>query len=118
VSKKRKNDPPAHPDTAYITVPVPFEIHLQVTELLETRGVDIGQAINAFLVTLVANSQRRAAVGLADVMPIGKCKGIPLDTVIRLEPSYVMWLLDNVESFRLKPDASELLRDMLLLEKA
>jgi hypothetical protein len=118
VSKKRKDEPPEHPSHVYITVPVPYEIAEQVADLMARRGLDVQQAINLFLVSLVTSSSRRAAVGLADAMPIGKAKGVPVETLIRLEPSYVAWLCENVETFRLRPDAQDLLRQMLELERS
>lgn len=118
MSKKRKADPPTQSDTAYITVPVPLEVAQQVSEIMAARGLDIAQAINAFLLTLATTSRRRAPVGLADAMPIGKAKGVPVETMIRLEPSYVAWLVNNTETFHLRPDALDLLQQMIELEKA
>lgn len=95
-----------------VVVRLPPSLLGDLEPILAARELTIDKVIRLYLRSLVTTSKRTGAIGLADEMPIGKFKGEPLETVIRAEPKYVEWLLGKVETFRVTPDALDLIDEL------
>ena len=51
--------------------------------------------------------------GIDDDLTFGAHKGRDLGSVISMEPSYIVWALDNVEWFTIDDEAQKMLDDVL-----
>jgi hypothetical protein len=101
------------PDPVPLEVLIPRKLYEDLLVLVADRGVLIEDMILMYLRSLVTASEKARAVSLTDEMPIGKYKGTPLDTLIRVEPQYVAWLVSNSTTFQITPEAHCLLEEIL-----
>ncbi len=96
-----------NPDKAIkVDVSLPRKLHDDLLAALEARGSDL----DTFL-AVAARSYLRvpSEFSLSTVLPYKKYSGELLETIIRLDPSYVRWLLENNASFRMNELAHRLL---------
>ena len=53
-----------------------------------------------------------------EAIPWGKYRGNTLETVILVEPKYVLWMLDKITNFGLSDGAKQMLNERLREEKS
>lgn len=99
------------PRTRTITITVPERVADKFEVLCEARNLDPSSYLTLWVVAATRNSTR--PYGLVDPLRFGKYEGIPFGDVIKGDPKYVLWCIDNLEKFSMTPDAVGLLQIML-----
>lgn len=61
--------------------------------LLKERGLTLDQAVGLYLRGMVNTSASARALRLADTMPFGKYQGELVETILRVQPDYIMFLI-------------------------
>lgn len=88
-----------------------------VIEAFEKKLIDHGSSPGAFLrMSIRSYISMRPIYDLQDELLIGKFKGTPLEDVIRIQPTYISWMLENVQGFRITGQACNLLAEILTAE--
>lgn len=93
-----------------LTIRVPEHLLEQVEEKLEQKGSSVED--------LIRTSMRRY-VRMPDVfhlktkMSFGQYKDELIETLVRLEPRYILWCMQNIHGFQLGEDARDLLDSLL-----
>jgi len=96
-----------------VKIRVPPDLAAELDLILNERKLSIEDAALLYLRSMVANATRDRCLFLSDKMQFGKFKGSTLETVIKAQPDYVVWLLTNSKSFSIEIEAMELLNDIM-----
>lgn len=103
---------PTKPKTSAVTIHLPTQLYRDVSALLEDRHLTLDEVVRLYMRALLTTSKRGMALGLDDDIGFGKYRGEKLEVVIRAEPSYIVWCMQNMENFLLGPDALALLQQL------
>lgn len=63
------------------------------------------------------NKKETDQLGLKSKLTFGKYRGYRIEDVLEVDPSYLVWAVNNVHWFRLKPNVYELAIDGLYKER-
>lgn len=96
---------------AQLKIEIPLPLLAKLEPIIKERGLTVSEVCGLYLRSLVTTSERNRALDLDSEMPLGKFKGEQVGVVIRAEPRYVAWLLGTTTSFKLGPEALQLLED-------
>jgi hypothetical protein len=97
-------------DTVQVTLTLPADLWAKTAPLLSQRGLELSDFLRASLRTL---PERKLVYGLQMALQLGKYKGEVLETIIRLDPTYIQWMIKNVERFAISEQAFDLLDELL-----
>jgi hypothetical protein len=97
-------------DEKRVLVRVPRELYDEVMPLLNQRGLSLSDFVRA---SLRAIPVRMMVYSLSTPLQVGKYRGETLDTVIRMNPKYVQWMLNNTDIFKVDADGYALLTELL-----
>lgn len=90
---------------------LPTKLLKDVGELCAQRGLELDDVVRLYLRSLITVSKSARALGLDDPMPFGKYRDERLEVIIRSDPRYIKWMIDQAgERFKMTPEA------LLLLE--
>ena len=76
--------------------------------ILKDRGLSLDQAVSLYLRAMVNGSERCRSLRLADEMPFGKYRGETVETIVRGDPGYMMFIL-GLGKTRFDPETLALL---------
>lgn len=78
-------------------VGLPTDLVKEVNDTLMTRGSSVEQFLTIHLQAFLRQqmSQTSQLFGLDDTLPWGKYAGTTIDVLVRTEPGYIQWLIDN-----------------------
>lgn len=108
-AKLRQKRVNAEPEDVEVTVKLPRAIHDELSAILEGRGTNLATFLT---VTARAYLRTPSMFELHSALPYKKFSGSALEDVIRIEPSYVRWLLGNVRGFKMSEQAQKLLDEV------
>src|SRR4051812_22558057 len=89
-----------------VNVAVPKDLYDQAEKTLMGRGLSVENFIR---VSLRGALQRNGYVPLRAELTFGKYRGETLETIIRADPEYIRWMLNNSKTFITDEAAIELL---------
>lgn len=95
-----------------LKVKVPIRLFDDVQHLLDERGSTISELVRILLRQYMKNFK---VYGLNDSIDFGKLSGEKMESIIRTQPDYIVWMLKNKESFKLTGQARDLLNEMVAL---
>ena len=84
----------------------------RVEEFLAARGLTLDQAVGLYLRAMINTSARARALRLADVMPFGKYQGEVIETILRVQPDYIAYLVANSTNVRWDPEVLKMLEEI------
>lgn len=89
-----------------LTVTLTTDLIEGLKEFANSRGLTVSEVVQ-FQMT---NFLRRApqVLGLSDKMPFGKFVGYKIENIVRNEPNYARWMLENITSIRFRDEVYEL----------
>lgn len=99
-------------DTKIIEVELPEDLAASVAEILVERQLELNDLVRLYLRSFVIASRRFGLLKLTDEMPFGKYRGETLEIIIRTDPHYVSWMIDNNDTFRVDQTAMALIAHM------
>lgn len=90
-------------------ISLPRKVNDQLATILEDRGLTLSD-----WVAIMARSYLRTPLehSLKTILTYRKWAGEELETVIRLDPSYVRWLKRSVDNFRMDEQCEKLLSEI------
>lgn len=83
----------------------------RVGELLMERGLRLDQAVSLYLRGMVNASATSRSLRLADPMPFGKYKDEAIETIVRGDPGYMLFIL-GLGKTRLDPEVLALMETL------
>jgi len=92
-----------------LKINLPVKLVTELEPVLATKGLSLDEAVRLYLRSLVTTSARGRALELDSVMPFGKYQGEVVEVIVRAEPSYIRFLIANVESCNFTPAVLALL---------
>lgn len=96
--------------TTWRTIELPDKLLAMADAKFAERGSDFTTFVRMALRQFVKMPD---VFELGTVMTFGKYAEETIEDIIRLDPSYVVWIENNVAGFLLSPEADELLEAML-----
>lgn len=84
----------------------------RLAPVLEERGLTVDQAVGLYLRGMVNSSASARALRLSDAMPFGKYQGETLETILRAQPDYIMFIL-GLGKTRFDPEVLALLEQVV-----
>lgn len=100
---------PRKPKNTELEIQLPTKLVDDIAPLLADRGLNLNEVIRLYLRSMVTTAKRGRALGVNDEFQFGKYKDEEVGVIIRAEPTYIQWCLENIETFHLDPDALILL---------
>jgi hypothetical protein len=94
------------PKMVKVTLKVESDVRDDFESLCVARGLEPEQM---FRVMLRSFTRRKVVFHLTDELNFGKYNGLVLEEVIRADPRYMNWLVNESQWFRLSDDAERLL---------
>lgn len=82
---------------AELVVHVPDELAAQVGSLLQARGVSVEEAVAIYLRSLLRINRALKVYDLGDKLLFGKYRGELLESVIRVDPRYMRFMVTVAE---------------------
>lgn len=98
--------------TLEIVLPMPMFKKLE--DMAKRRKLEIDDFIRISLRTV---SRRTKFFDIGDKLNFGKYEDEPIETIIRADPTYIVWLARNIEGFLISDKAEELLIEILHIEQ-
>lgn len=83
----------------------------KIEPLLKERGISLDQAVSLYLRAMVNGSENSKSLRLADEMPFGKYKGETVETIVRGDPQYMMFIF-GLGKTRFDPETLALLEQV------
>ena len=84
----------------------------RVEEFLAARGLTLDQAVGLYLRAMINTSASARALRLSDAMPYGKYRGEIIETIVRVQPDYIAYLVASSTQTRWSPDVLRLLEEV------
>lgn len=84
----------------------------RVEEFLLARGLTLDQAVGLYLRAMINTSAKSRALRLADNMPFGKYQGERVETILRVQPDYIAYLVVNSTNTRWDPEVLRVLEEL------
>lgn len=78
---------------ALLKVNVDTKLIEKLEPLLAERGLTLDQAVGLYLRGMVNTSASAKALRLADSMPFGKYQGETVETILRVQPDYISFII-------------------------
>lgn len=90
---------------------LPKDLLKKLEPVLKAKGLTIDEVARLYFRSLVTTSATNKALEPNDIMSIGKFKDEFVGVIIKADPSYINWLLEHSNSFKLGPKALQLLEE-------
>lgn len=95
------------PSKAQVTLELPVKLYEKASSILYARGTTLDDFVRLQLLRLTKNEK---FYDVQDPMTFGKYRDELVGTIIRADPEYMVWCLQNVAGFGLTPQALDLLQ--------
>lgn len=99
-------------------VTLPKDLWEELEPLLQARDLAFSDVVRLYGRQLVLSSKKGRPMGLEDKFTFGKFKDETLELTLKVEPDYVIWLIQNKDGFSLQPEALALLEELIGPEPA
>ena len=100
------------PDGMVVKVRIDPKLAHRVEEFLSARGLTLDQAVGLYLRAMINTSASARALRLKDAMPYGKYRGEIIETIVRVQPDYIAYLVSNSTQTRWDPEVLRLLEEV------
>lgn len=100
----------AAPKETTFTITLPTYIAQKLQELALKKNLEVDDFIR---LALKATSRKSKFFNLDGVLDFGKYEGEALQNVIKVDPTYVVWCIRNIEGFLISDPAEEALIETL-----
>lgn len=97
---------------------IPQTLWDELEPLLKVRDLELSDVVRLYARQLVLSSKKGRPMGLEDKFNFGKFKDETLELALKVEPDYIVWLIQNKDGFNLQPEALQLLEDLIGPEPA
>lgn len=104
--QKRKRRARESGDRIAVEVSLPIELHDELSALLDGRGTTMSKFFEVHARSFLRSP---SIFELHTRLPFRKYAGSPVEDIVRMDPSYIRFLLGNVTGFRLSELAQKLL---------
>lgn len=104
---------PRKPATVDVDLQIPIGLYNELIPILNQRGVSMPQLLMFHLRALVNAENKHRTLSLHSIMPFGQYAGEIVETIIRINPRYVSWLLTSANPIVLDGDAQRLLEELI-----
>lgn len=106
------NTEPPKPTETKVSVDIDRELASKLLDFSIARGLTV-QAVIRVATTTMMKANR--FYDLDTRIAFGKYVGEPMETIIRLDPEYVRWAMENISGLGLTVACQNLLSDMLMV---
>lgn len=96
-------------ETSEVYMEVPIEVAREFYAMCQSRGIEQERM---FSVMVKAFANKTEVYGLQDTLKFGKYGGVNVEDLIRADPQYCRWAIQNTERFDLTDEAYELLEEI------
>jgi antitoxin component of RelBE/YafQ-DinJ toxin-antitoxin module len=79
--------------TAQLKVNVDTSLIERLEPILRERGLTLDKAVGLYLRGMVNSSATARALRLKDTMPFGKYEGETVETILRVQPDYIQFIV-------------------------
>lgn len=92
-------------------IDISAEMYQQFTRRLRENKTDEGTFLGLAIRQYMRSSQ--GTLELTDRIPFGKFEGARLEDAIRVNPDYILWMVQNTNKVKLSEEASRLLCELI-----
>lgn len=89
---------------------IPIDLGERLTEISRERGISVPDLIR---VLVDATIQKKPVLGLGDKIPFGKYSGHTVEHVVRVDPKYMNWAVENVSTVKFMDEVHELVERVM-----